>query len=170
VLNKHSIKGPATVPLQRILLVAAVYDISHSGFCRKRIWWQKQTLGNLLTLGCRYLPISLAITLESCARSCIPPSQLPRSEQLANLRAFLSQISVHPLSSFCRDDITLVAQILSRKILSRCSQVPPCENRKINYYIQSLNALTSSLEERKKFMAKGQRQSDTPSRPISSSG
>ena len=26
-LNKHSIKGPAIVPLQRIFLIAAVYDI-----------------------------------------------------------------------------------------------------------------------------------------------
>ena len=31
-LNKHSIKGPAIVPLQRIFLIAAVYDIQISPF------------------------------------------------------------------------------------------------------------------------------------------
>src|SRR6266496_6201942 len=65
-----------------------ISKFSHSGSHLKRIsWWMQHLVmitKGLLILVCRYLTISLGH--HNCARSCIPSSQLPRSEHSAKIR------------------------------------------------------------------------------------
>ena len=64
-----------------------IFKSSHSGSHLKRIWWRMRHLvmitTSLLTLVCRYATISL--DHHSCAGSCVPSSQLPRSEYSAKV-------------------------------------------------------------------------------------
>src|SRR5579859_5029241 len=128
-----------------------IFKSCHTGSHQKRIWWRMQhrvlITQNLLTWVCRYARLSLG--QHSCDGSCIPSSQLPRSEHSAKLRKdrqklrlFLSKILLQPLPIFLRNSITLacsnliLGQTCNSKILSRDSQILPCANWSINQSIQ----------------------------------
>src|SRR5579859_2675545 len=135
-LNKHSIKGPQLSLFNGYFSLPrfTIFKSSHSGSHLKRIWWPMQQFVMItissLTLVCRYLTIYLEP--RSCARSCIPSSQLPRSEYSAkvhrnpqNLRVLLPTVLLQSLPILLRSGITLDCKNHVLRQTRNCKKLPP---------------------------------------------
>jgi hypothetical protein len=185
-LNKHSIRGPAIVPLQRIFLIAAVYDIHILPFwipseenmvadAASRFDYEK--LANLgfqvshdlprpsllrQKLNSFFTTPSLRTLVETMKKSSKPTSLSVKSIVIPPTHLPLKRYHTglpksYPLSNLQRQN---PISALSSPFMCKLGDQP---------LHSKTNVSISSLEEGNEFMAKGQRQSDTLLHPIFSS-
>ena len=185
-LNKHSIKGPAIVPLQRIFLIAAVYDIQISPFwlpseenmvADAASHYDYKKLANLGLQVSQDLPRP-ALLRQKLYSFFTTPSLLVQdgatrksSKHTSPSAGDIATSPTHPLSKWYRTGL-LISSPPSNLVLqnpisahSNPSTFEP-EDQPLH---SRMSVLTSSLEEGNESMAKELRLSDIPLHQTSSS-
>jgi len=185
-INKHSIKGPAIVPLQRIFLIAAVFDIQILPFwipteenivadAASRFDYKKLT--NLGLQVSRNLPRPKDLRQKLCSFFTTPSRQA--------LGGITTKFSETMSPSADNTDTVHIPRPLKRSHTGQLRFSPPSNLQQQNHTSalsvpstsnqvsqplpSSIPALISSLKGGNEFMEKVPRRYDIPSRPIFSS-
>ena len=184
-LNKHSIKGPAIVPLQRIFLIAAVYDIHIVPF------WIPSEENMVADAASRH-------NYEKLANLGLQVTNLPRTVDLRQkLSSFFTTPSRHALGAITRKSSSNMRCSVGKTAILPTH--PPSKQHRIGPLVSCplsgrqplrvtlgpsvpttfkpasippelmTTAFPSSSEGGNESMVKAERRSDTPLRPISSS-
>jgi len=112
-INKHSIKGPAILPLQRLFLIAAVYDIQIVPFC---VPSEENMVADMAS---RY-------NYKRLANLGLQISKLPKS---ANLRRKLSSFFSTPLRQALDGTMIKSSRITPRSVNNMCIILSPSRLR-----------------------------------------
>jgi hypothetical protein len=185
-INKHSIKGPAIVPLQRIFLIAAVYDIEILPF------WVPSAENMVADAASRFdykrlanlgLQVSQDLPRPALLRqklhsffntpSLLAPNKTT-TEFARNTNPFVDNIvtlPIHPPSKRYRTGLVKSYRSSSPQPQNLISAPSNSSTSKLESQLRGsqMNASISSFGEDDGCMETGRKQSDIPSRPTSSS-